>query len=70
MGKYHAFKMHGSYVGLVIGFVLSYFTLVALSVIGEFSRIKPSGFVLIFAPLALGFLLGWGVHSLVRAMRK
>ncbi|MBU0906935.1 MAG: hypothetical protein KKD18_03800 [Nanoarchaeota archaeon] len=67
--SYHPFKMHGSYIGLVLGFVLSYFTLVALSVVGEFSLLKPTAFLVIFAPLVVGFLLGWGFHSVVRVMR-
>lgn len=62
--------MPGSYIGLVIGFVLSYFTLVALSVIGEFSMLRPSAFLVAFFPLLLGFLLGWGFHSIVRALKK
>jgi hypothetical protein len=70
MRKYHPFKMPGSYVGLVVGFVLSYFILVALSVIGEFSKLKPIAFALVFAPLVLGFLLGWGLHSFVRALGR
>ncbi len=70
MSKYHPFKMHGSYIGLVLGFIVSYFSLVALSVIGEFSKLKPTAFLVIFAPLIFGFLLGWGLHSLVRAARK
>lgn len=70
MSKYHPFKMHGSYTGLVLGFILSYFTLVAFSVVGEFSQLKPTMFILAFAPLVLGFLLGWGLHSFVRAMRS
>ncbi|MFH1802494.1 MAG: hypothetical protein ABH864_03510 [archaeon] len=70
VSKYHPLKMHGSYIGLVLGFVLSYFTLVALSILGEFSQLKPTVFVFVFAPLVLGFLLGWGLHSFVRAMSK
>ncbi|MFH1290164.1 MAG: hypothetical protein ABIH92_02030 [Nanoarchaeota archaeon] len=69
MSKYHPFKMHGSYVGLVIGFLISYFVLTAVLVLGEFSQLRPTAFVVIFFPLVVGFLIGWGLHSLVRTLR-
>ena len=58
--------MHGSYVGLVVGFVVSYVIMSSILLIGEFSELKPTAFILIFFPLVLGFLAGWSLHSLAR----
>lgn len=61
--------MHGSYIGLVVGFVVSYFMLVSLSVVGDFYSVRPSIYVLIFTPIILGFFVGWGIHSWFRTVR-
>jgi hypothetical protein len=67
---YHPLKMHGSYIGLVLGFVLSYLGMVGLSVMGEFSLLKPGVFLVMFTPLIIGFLFGWVFHSIIKAMKK
>jgi len=62
--------MHGSYIGFVLGFIVSYVTLAVLSIEMKFSYLKPSAYFVIFAPLLIGFLLGWSLHSLIRVTRK
>ena len=71
--SYNPFKMWGSYVGLVLGGIGTY---IAFAVDSSWlSAIIPNtdGMQLILPALSLpiiGFLLGWGIHSLVRYFRK
>ena len=63
--SYNPFKMWGSWVGAGIGFLIS------LNVIGtkichiliNQSEICMGSYVIL---TPLGFLLGWGIHSLIR----
>jgi len=62
--SYNPFKMLGSWIG---GVVLS--SIFWYSWIIESISIKSSvGFILIL--FGLGFLVGWGIHSLIRRLKK
>ena len=68
--SYNPFKMWGSYVGalvvLILGTIWTYSPLFAWNYdIGNIS-VK----FLISISLIVGFLIGWGIHSLVRSLRK
>ena len=70
--KYNPFKMWGSYAGLLLGLTIN------CGVLGIFRRtcyygtglfpLSSTFMVIIFA--IGGFLLGWGIHSWIRKVRK
>jgi hypothetical protein len=72
--SYNPFKMWGSYVGAIISFLL-------MNWIFEYSlnkgdwmtkmQLEGAGPVQhLIAPLIVGFLVGWGIHSLIRKIIK
>ncbi len=70
--------MWGSWVGAVVGFIFLTFPLAVLF-IRSFGLTKDSwGCVDMFGcmplsaifTLILGFLIGWGIHSLIRKLRR
>jgi hypothetical protein len=68
---YNPFKMWGSWVGAVIGLVSMFlgFDLVSGYILHAVNLMSNSVFFLIASysiPIILGFLVGWGIHSLVR----
>ena len=80
--SYNPFKMWGSYVGAYLiptilsfilikidigeGFVLGFEEIIAKTFFW-WTRFVPSA--IIFLPI-VGFLIGWGIHSIVRKVRK
>ncbi len=76
---FNPFKMWGSYVGVValiislsfikIGFFDGTIPLTAIIFVGAFKQPIPFLFIAI-AVIVSGFLLGWGIHSIFRAMRN
>ena len=73
--SYNPFKMWGSYVGaLIISFILLMFDngFKNCLVNSSFDYLKCSGsnFLFIFLYLIIGFLIGYGIHSIVRAVRS
>jgi len=62
--SYNPFKMWGSYVGLVIGF-----TLLPDLFSKQIDTISCAPLLLIMLWL-IGFLIGWGIHSLFRGLKK
>jgi len=62
--KNNPFKMWGSYVGLVIGF-----TLLPDLFSTQIDAISYAPLLLIIL-WVIGFLIGWGIHSLVRKYKK
>ncbi|MEK6878705.1 MAG: hypothetical protein AABY22_03810 [Nanoarchaeota archaeon] len=80
--SYNPFKMWGSYIGSIIGlipFLGSKQQCIALIVDSSIPR-DPTNFMFqcTLSPMlisfilnvGLGFLLGWGIHSLIRIFRK
>ena len=66
MMKNNPLKMFGSYVGFVVGVVGAYFS---FAIVFYFAGIGEFNFFVLFIPLVpvvVGFLLGWGVHVLIR----
>jgi len=73
--SYNPFKMWGSYVGALIGLFFG---------VSIYSSSRPEGFVpnimdffinsILYRPtvflIPLGFLIGWGIHSLIRKIRN
>jgi len=71
--------MWGSYVGLIIAFILTIITLNDYFLSQGFSsginiiiyKFSDSAITFIYILYALiGFLIGWGIHSLVRYLRR
>jgi len=68
--SYNPFKMWRTWVGALIG-VSSLFWLPRTNI--DFSKFSTDFLPIIFLFLivgGIGFLLGYGIHSLVRALRK
>lgn len=82
--KYNPFRMWGSYAGAVIGIILSWNFLVPVIKTNAWFTPKMyggcdlTGFCSdamatpypIYVLLIVGFLLGWGIHSLFRRFNK
>ena len=76
--SYNPLKMWGSYVGAVIGFLLAlvsslYSTmLIPIAWIMNTFSISSNIYWAIYYLLSIifYFLLGWGIHSLIRKLRK
>jgi len=80
------FNIWGSYVGALVAFLVLYYLVVSgfkgdnitiilffpLALIGFFfGKLNLSMFILAFIlQFIYGFLIGWGIHSAVRAIRK
>jgi hypothetical protein len=56
-------KLWGTWAGLAVGFVFSVFTYVAIDDICSLGCNLTSYF-LPFLPVLIGFILGWGLHSM------
>jgi len=72
MKHYNPFKMWGSWVGFTIALIITaYGTLQCIGMcpwyIIRTSRIYS---LIPFTYPILGFLLGWGIHSLVRKLKR
>jgi len=78
--KYNPFKMWGSWVGLVIGISFLFFpkdvnsNLIIPNYFASIGLGEPLGILFpivisIILPL-VGFLIGYGIHSLIRKLRK
>ena len=74
--SYNPFKMWGSYIGAIIGFFSVWPSIFILIVLGwcngEFCENSGTflGRVSQIIPAIIGFLLGWGIHSLIRKLRN
>ena len=74
--SFNPFKMWGSYVGAIIIPIVVYF--INSSQIDKCNVIDfPTGvciglawYLPLVLSIPLGFLIGWGIHSLVRALRR
>ena len=75
--NYNPFKMWGSYAGIILGFFI--FNIIYLTLVGFQGICSNLTFILGFScvfsfiliiPMSLGFLLGWGIHSLFRRFKK
>ena len=73
---YNPFKMVGSYIGLIIGFLFviwnfSYHCVEGFCEIrSPFENLSTSNWFMYPLFLLIGFLLGYGIHSLIRRLRK
>lgn len=75
MSDYNPFKMLGSYIGVIVGGIAGYY-LGRLAYFGiaiacdscpkeELLKLASIYFIV---PTILGFLVGWGIHSLIRKL--
>lgn len=69
--------MWGSYLGALTVILIPYIFNVGCSIAssGNILTLKPLAYCLFFVQFQFfgvvsGFLLGWGIHSLVRALRR
>ena len=81
--SYNPFKMWGSYVGALLGYLMGVYTMYGLVIqqesINIFALLLPftQGWntapimpIIFISMIIIGFLIGWGIHSLVRKLRK
>ena len=61
---YNPFKMWGSYVGAVILPILTYMFWIAIV------KEHAVGGLVVLGSIPIGFLIGWGIHSIIRKIRK
>ena len=83
--SYNPFKMWGSYVGLVIMPIITFIVelnswtgtssnetwvsrIQSISYLNMIPWSQGGEWLLLWAPL--GFLIGWGIHALIRSLRK
>jgi len=78
--SYNPFRMWGAYVGAILGltayFLLGMVNPISLGLVKIFGDFSGSGESVIFLLLGvtfilnivIGFLVGWGVHSLIRKL--
>ena len=77
--KYNPFKMWGSWIGGVIGIIL--FKVIGFSFLNKifgnvfitkitFGGGMAGGYYMLIYYIILGFLIGWGIHSLFRRLKK
>ena len=74
--SYNPFKMWGSYVGLVLALILTYITITTI-MLGDVKLIFTlEGLKFFFLNIKsyivipIGFLIGYGIHVLIRGLRK
>ena len=70
MNKYNPFKMQGSYWG---AFVFGAFGLKMMLIGSNFPNASPFDFIdviLTMIHVVIGFLAGWGIHSLIRHIKQ
>ena len=77
MKRYNPFKMWGSYIGALLVIIYPYIFHLSCSIGmgGDILTLKPLMPCLLFVQfqfftVIIGFLLGWGIHSLFRRLRK
>jgi len=74
--SYNPFKMWGTYVGAVLLFLsvitfgMNYYNFYYLTIWQTWLHLPAVSFSPILLTLLLGSLLGWGIHSLVRVLRR
>jgi len=74
MAKYNPFKMLGSYLGAGITLLMGFWYLTTPSfnlgaLVFLFFPFDGRG-ILLWVFLIMGFLIGWGIHSLIRKLRS
>ena len=60
------FFLWGTYIGLVIGLIGSFFIYTTIDVLCEFSACRPTAYILPFIPAILGFIIGRGIYNFPR----
>ncbi|MFA5061008.1 MAG: hypothetical protein WC494_01685 [Candidatus Pacearchaeota archaeon] len=68
--KNNPFKMFGSYVGFLIGFLPAYFSFAIIFALAEEGRFHPIALTIPLGVLILSFLIGWRIHSLFRKLKR
>lgn len=64
--SFNPFKLLGSYLGLLLGLIGSYFSFAVILALAEWGRIRWTAVFIPIFPLVLGFFTGYGFHLLVR----
>jgi len=71
--SYNPFKMFGSYIGLglaIIPVILLFYFVYAFEGAHGGYGLQPIRMLIFLGILIGGFLLGWGIHSLIRGLRR
>ena len=73
--KNNPFKMWGSWVGAILGLVIMTYFMTHRFFDLDLLLFKEIGFgvlrsIYIYISTIIGFLAGWGIHSLIRKLRK
>jgi len=69
--KYNPFRMLGSYIGAIFLLLIDFFDKSNELITGtlNLSASEFFSFELAFS-IIIGFVLGWGIHSLIRRLKK
>jgi hypothetical protein len=76
--SYNPFKMWGSWVGALSGILVQFWSKFGLvidkfcspNIIACMPVIRDNSLIFYIVLPIIGFLIGWGIHSLIRRMRK
>jgi len=68
--KFNPFFMIGSYIGLFLGFLGSYFSFAAVFALAEEGKFTSPALLIPLIPAITGFLAGWEVHAIIKNARK
>jgi len=72
--SYNPFRMFGSYIGAVAGIISMWFGMDIVSgyILKQLNLMSNSILFLVISysiPIILGFLIGYGIHSLIRKIK-
>jgi len=67
--NYNPFKMWGSYVGTIVGLMYQFFSQDIVDFFGFTFNFTSSTFTFSIGYTIIGFLIGWGIHSLFRRFK-
>ena len=74
--KYNPIGMWGAWIGALVGWLIYAFTdLTSICpfnrcVLNPFSIFSNWALMRLISAIFVGFLIGWGIHSLIRSLRK
>jgi len=68
--KNNPFLMIGSYIGLILGLILGYFSFTYIFYLAEIGRFNLIALIIPFIIIIIGFLLGWLIHLFIKKLIK
>lgn len=68
--KKNPFKLIGSYIGLIVGVVLGYFSFAAIFSLAELGMFKPIALLIPFIVLVFCFFIGYLIHLFLLYLKQ